>query len=430
MMRARSSIVAAATVLAALAALLVVAAAPAAPPVITPSCSPAPSNCNAWYRSPVTVSWSVSNVSQVNCPSVTYSSDTKGTSASCTASGDGQTVTVSVNIRIDRTPPSVSAAFERGPDGNGWYTHPVNVGFSGSDATSGIASCTSGAYGGPDTAGATIGGSCTDVAGNTGGGSAVVRYDATPPVVTGAKASRRPDWGHWYRKPVWYTFSGKDATSGIAGCDSFRFRGPDGERATMKASCRDQAGNAASKSFALSYDSTPPTLLFPRFRIRDGVASLRWSIGNGGQQVVVRRTPGTKGPGPSVVYRGTGSSFRQRGLRTGVRYRYLVTAYDQAGNTVRAERRVRAESSLRPTPGSRAKLPLMLSWAPSAGASYYNVQVYRNGRKLLTRWPARSWLRVGSLGPGTYRWYVWPGLGARARNSYGPLLGSSTFVVR
>ena len=39
---------------------------------------------------------------------------------------------------------------DRGPDANGWYNHGLNVGFSGSDGVSGISSCSSGSYSGPD----------------------------------------------------------------------------------------------------------------------------------------------------------------------------------------------------------------------------------------------------------------------------------------
>jgi hypothetical protein len=28
-----------------------------------------------------------------------------------------------------------------------------------------------------------------------------------------------------------------------------------------------------------------------------------------------------------------------------------------------------------------------------------------------------------------YRWYVWPGVGPRSANRYGPVLGGSTFTV-
>jgi hypothetical protein len=433
MLPARTSIVAAALVAGGFAALLIAGASPAqAAPSLSFSCSPGPSNCTGWYRSAVTVTFVGTEIVTMCTPNpVTVSNDTKGTNVTCNATGTGGTkLSLTVTIRVDRTPPSVTPVMERGPDANGWYTRAVGVSFSGSDATSGISSCTSATYGGPDTAGATLTGSCTDAAGNSAGAQAVVRFDATPPVVTSAQASRKPDSGRWYRRPVTFSFGGRDATSGGVACAPAEYKGPDGARVTVTGTCRDAAGNAASKAFVLSYDSTPPTLLFPRFRVRDGAASLRWTAGAGARRVVVERTPGTKGPGPSVVYRGRASAFRDRGLRTGARYRYLVTAYDQAGNAVRAARVVRALSSLRPAAGTRVRGRLTLAWAPVERARYYNVQIFRDGRKVLTFWPGRSWLHLPRLQPGRYRWYVWPGIGARARAKYGALLGSSTFVVR
>ncbi len=82
----------------------------------------------------------------------------------------------------------------------------------------------------------------------------------------------------------------------------------------------------------------------------------------------------------------------------------------------------------------------MLAWKAAPGTRYYNVQLHRNGVKVLSAWPrtarlrlARSWRYLGkaqSLRPGTYTWYVWPGLGPRALSRYGKLLGSSSFVVK
>ncbi|HEX6653509.1 MAG TPA: hypothetical protein VF072_12250, partial [Thermoleophilaceae bacterium] len=54
-------------------------------------------------------------------------------------------------------------------------------GFTGQDATSGIASCTGGTYGGPDGAGVSVTGSCRDVAGNVTARTFTINYDATPP---------------------------------------------------------------------------------------------------------------------------------------------------------------------------------------------------------------------------------------------------------
>jgi hypothetical protein len=58
---------------------------------------------------------------------------------------------------------------------------------------------------------------------------------------------------------------------------------------------------------------------------------------------------------------------------------------------------------------------------------------------VLSLWPVlekltlkRTWRYAGKsfeLVPGRYRWYVWPGLGERKLNRYGPMLGGGTFVV-
>jgi hypothetical protein len=84
-------------------------------------------------------------------------------------------------FKIDKTPPVVTAAPARAADRNGWYNHPVRVAFSGTDATAGIGACTSADYAGPDNPKATVVGSCTDLAGNTGESTFSLEYDATPP---------------------------------------------------------------------------------------------------------------------------------------------------------------------------------------------------------------------------------------------------------
>ena len=87
----------------------------------------------------------------------------------------------SVVLHIDKTSPSVGAVTGRPPDYGGWFNHPVAVLFQGSDATSGVASCSSSTYAGPDAVGAVVSGTCQDVAGNVGTGSFALNYDATPP---------------------------------------------------------------------------------------------------------------------------------------------------------------------------------------------------------------------------------------------------------
>jgi hypothetical protein len=141
-------------------------------PSVTFSCTPAPQDCSGWHRSNVSIAWTVlpSSASRTGCENKTYTTDTAGTIDYCRASDGSSSVTVEVTIRVDKTPPTVTGASpSRGADVNAWYNQPVAVSFSGSDRTSGIAACTNTTYGGPDSASASVPGTCTDNAGNVPG---------------------------------------------------------------------------------------------------------------------------------------------------------------------------------------------------------------------------------------------------------------------
>src|ERR671923_138736 len=132
------------------------------------------------------------------------------------------------------------------------------------------------------------------------------------------------------------------------------------------------------------------------------------------------------------------------------RHSFTVRAADRAGNVEPAPpisrwtvnpvvRNVAASALFAPAAGARVTSPPLLRWRPVRRATYYNVQLYRAGRKLLTAWPRRTSLQLRSswrfagreqrLTPGTYRWYVWPGYGPTSARKYGRMLGTSTFVV-
>lgn len=166
----------------------------AVPTPVSLQCSPAPLDCNAWYRGPVTVKWELPLATDLlpgTCVLKTLHADTPGTKVACTAWQGGMdtgSTTVQALIRIDATPPSVTAVPDRPPDADGWFNHPVGVAFAGSDATSGIASCDRGSYGGPDGVGVRVVGGCRDVAGNAGAGALTLNYDSTPPAAPQATA--------------------------------------------------------------------------------------------------------------------------------------------------------------------------------------------------------------------------------------------------
>ncbi len=398
---------------------------------------------SAWYVNPVQVywTWSPNDGSVVfGCITQSYAKDTS-TSVTCDVSGSAGETRVQQPINIEISNPSTTALPSRPPDSDGWYNHPVAVAFQGS-AFSGIASCSSTtSYAGPDTQGTTVSGTCVDNAGKTASASLGLQYDSTPPTITSATPSRRPDRNGWYNHPVSFSFSGSDAISGINGCGSVTYGGPASAGAVLTGDCTDRAGNIATRTVQIRYDATPAPLAV-RADAGDGSVIVAWRTGADAAPVTsieVVRAPGLNGSKPSVVYHGRAGSFRDQRVRNGVRYRYSVIARDQAGNTsARSLAATPGARLLSPSQGAQLSSPPLLRWTAVPGASYYNVQLYR-GAKILSAWPvkarlqlARSWSFRGHryrLKPGRYHWYVWPGFGSRSISLYGRLIGSGTFVV-
>jgi hypothetical protein len=311
----------------------------------------------------------------------------------------------------------------------------VTVAFAASDATSGVAGCTAPVrYGGPDSAAAAVVGSCRDAAGNTSGAAGLTfRYDATAPLVT-AKAERTPDGAGWYRRPFAVTFAATDPMSGVAECTApVRYSGPDRAGASVAGSCRDAAGNVAEQKLSFDYDATAPALT-PKAEIVKGVARVSWKRTADIVRVEIVRRPGLNGARATTLYRGTGATFADSTVRDGVRYRYEVSAADRAGNVARRTVAAHQRALLYSPVAGAVVAPgrLVLRWQASAGARFYNVQLFRNGVKVLTAWPRAVTLAVPArlLTPGRYRWYVWPSRGTRERPRYTRPLGTSHFTVK
>jgi len=392
---------------------------------------------NGWYRSAVVVKITSDSPP---CPPLgtMLTFNTSSDSFSCTSGG----VTLNLQFNIDTDAPVVTAAStDRAPDHDGWYTHPVNVAFSGTDSTSGIASCTAGTFGGPDSATATATGTCRDKAGNVSSpGSFQLKYDATPPTTT-ATPGRQPNVQGWYSKPVTVTFGATDATSGVAACTpAVRYKGPDSAAATLTGTCTDQAGNQSSASVALKYDATPPRVMDVTTTVSGNAVLVRWERSPDTRAVTVLRAPGRGKAKVSIVYHGPAATFRDKTVRPGVTYHYTVATTDAAGNDARVKIAGSLTSLYAPAAGARVRAGTTLAWTAAPKATYYNLQLFRGKTKVLSTWPVaahfrlpRSWSFGGrhyKLQRGSYTWYVWPGLGPRAKARYGKLLGSSTFTVR
>jgi hypothetical protein len=449
-------------------ALVLAAALPArAAADVTATCTTSTAvgvSCSSWFTSDVLVHWNVAD-----CPDQLITADTPGEVVSCTSNDEsGSPTTVQVVIKRDTTPPDVGAGHAaRAPDDNGWYTRPVTIGFGGSDALSGMPAagdCASATYAGPDTSAGSVVGTCTDVAGNLGSSPPFgLKYDANGPDVTAALPDRPPDYHGWYTAPVTFGFTGTDATSGLATCAPATYAGPDSASAAVVGRCSDNAGNSSRRRYSLKFDATPPPVLGLRAVPGDRRVAIRWSTTPDVTFVQVLRIPGVGSNAASVVFKGPGSSFVDEDVDNGVSYVYRVDLRDAAGNessdAVRATPRLPSADpppgtgQLMPGPRPRgarlrfpradavisASRPPVLRWTRVKRARYYNVQLHRGGRKILSAWPARSryrlqrrWSYGGKrrrLAPGRYVWYVWPGYGRRSAARYGGLIGRSAFRV-
>ena len=206
---------------------------------------------------------------------------------------------------------------------------------------------------------------------------------------------------------------------------------------------RDAAGNLGAASRSWTIDVTAPRTTIesaPRARTSAATATFRFSASE----------PATfECRLDARAFAACTSPRTYRAISSG-RHSFTVRAADRAGNVEPAPpisrwtvnpvvRNVAASALFAPAAGARVTSPPLLRWRPVRRATYYNVQLYRAGRKLLTAWPRRTSLQLRSswrfagreqrLTPGTYRWYVWPGYGPTSARKYGRMLGTSTFVV-
>jgi hypothetical protein len=303
---------------------------------------------------------------------------------------------------------------------------------------------------------------CTarDGAGNEGNGSFTVTVrDTTPPTINAPDVSVTATSSAGIRRtdPALARYlsgvTAADLVSQPTVTNNAAERLPIG-RTEVTFTARDEAGNSASKRTMVTVlrvgQQAPPLDLQPPGNVRraaaragDSLVRLSWvRPARDFHHVTVTRSMVGKKARAKVVYRGPGKQFVDRRLRNNQLYRYLIVAFDRAGNRSKGTvvtARPRAVLLARPKTGQRVARPPLLVWAPMRSASYFNLQLWRGRQKLLSTWPEqarfqlrRTWTYEGRprrLTPGVYTWYVWPGIGPRSAARYGQMLGKSTFIV-
>jgi hypothetical protein len=176
--------------------------------------------------------------------------------------------------------------------------------------------------------------------------TATVRLDMTAPSVTGFTPARPPDHDGWWNHPVALVLEGADATSGIAGCDTVNYSGPDSGAAQLSGACRDVAGNSAAGTFALKYDATPPAVTALTPAAGESQVTLNWTTSPDVELTEIVRSPGIGNAPASKVYSGTDASFTDPGVAAGTAYTYSISATDAAGNLASAVQTVTPKVNL------------------------------------------------------------------------------------
>ena len=339
------------------------------PPVVTPVYSPA-IPATGWFRGSVTLSWLVVDpesiiLNMTGCDVKTFTTDTPGTPVTCSAESDGGTNSGTVRIKLDRTPPAVTATPERAADANGWYNQPVTVAFAGTDATSGIAACSPATrYGGPDIATASVAGSCTDHAGNSAAAAVAFKYDATAPSVSSVTTKL----GNRSVQVAWR------ASADTRVVELLRAPGRNGQGESVI--YRGAATGFLDKGLAVGR----------KYEYR--VTAIDEASNRAEQPINIVATGALLNPAPAARVPLTSPPLL---IWTPVKRARYYNVQIMRGRKV------------------------LSAWPVRPGFQLRRTWVYE-GRRY-------------KLQPGVYRWYVWPRFGRGPAGRYGSLLGSSTFVV-
>jgi hypothetical protein len=281
--------------------------------------------------------------------------------------------------------------------------------------------------------------------------------DTAPPVLTITQAPPNPSPGSTAR----FEFRATDATQVTFSC---RLDGAAFSRCTSPTTysslalgahtfavrATDAAGNpSAVVGYGWTVKDTvgPATVSRVRRNVAYGLLKLAWNRPpdpdfDHVRVFVSKGKKGAKARRQTLAYSGKATHYTKKRYDNGTYHRFTIVGYDVAGNASPGVPVVVPPSILlrRPQLGVVVHVPPRLVWAGARGASFYNVQLYRGGRKILSAWPnapklglKRRWSYSGHsvrLRKGTYAWFVWPAFGPRATSRYGHLLGWSQFTVR
>ncbi len=242
------------------------------PPMILPGTSGTPGT-NGWWRGPSKVTVQLSAIdnesfitSHSGCGTHEVTSDTPGTTFTCTATSAGGTSTLSVTVRRDSVAPTLTfGSASPAADSSGWNSTDVSVPFVAVDALSGVFTTSSGSpvIVNGEGAGLTRQVTVTDTAGNSATFTTpAFNIDRTAPTVS-PNVSGTLGTNGWYKSDVQISWSVTDASSAVGattGCDASAVTtDTDGNTFTCTAT---SAGGTTTQSVTVKRDATAPQLEF------------------------------------------------------------------------------------------------------------------------------------------------------------------------
>jgi hypothetical protein len=222
---------------------------------------------NSWYTSNVTVAWTVTDpeftpVIDSGCGTQPFTSETTGTTSSCSAHSAGGSSSDSVNLKIDKTGPSAALAVTAGTAGsNGWYTSDATVSTSGTDSISSPVTCTADQSQTTETKGQIFNGSCTNNAGlTTNAAPLTVKLDKTGPSANLSVTVGTAGLNGWYTSDVTVSTSGTDTISSPVTCTADQQQTTETAGIDFSGSCTNDAGlSIDADDLTVKLDKTGPT---------------------------------------------------------------------------------------------------------------------------------------------------------------------------